>query len=590
MQINLPVHSLFVLDIDHTRGPLDGSLYAQIKKRRGPISGSLNSTTTSSPRAGLEEDHLMGQSSNSALSGHFIHINQLSTHRDHQEEPNGLPPPTKQEREELDRLLGGIEDTQDKERETAILDDDDSLPSGTLRLNQSYSCWEGYRSQHCAEPGYDCALVMPNGYCLDQASGTNGHHGTAASASPNLASPPSHMDLCQHYSPHSHQSLPPPDLVWDRKSSLPHYVHHCCSNTPSYRHIDPYQSPDLTPHSNSHTHAYPLSAPGRIYCREDNCSPYHLYPLPYSSHTTHPHPPKGSASPAYNDMNLIPPPECPCRNCSIRHEDSVACQDLGLVRSDSFHLGRKVELQKREGCLRRTRETKLPREGSWERDPGLKRGRQLSLQWEGDREADLHWKRDRETDYWHSRATVASYSPHAHYLPGYTLDPLPSGHPAHPEASRSHGHSQLDLKYGSSSSSSSTYQTLHQMCPCSPYQPSPAESRGYASSYQSESTSQLPPGSSMSGPCSHSSGPAEHNRIQHHQRPDTQQSYCSDSCPGELFLNTGTQKLCFSSTMELRSISVIYYQHYALNKLFLNQQMLSIIYNLTITITNYLLV
>uniref|UniRef100_A0A4W6DC99 Tensin 2a n=1 Tax=Lates calcarifer TaxID=8187 RepID=A0A4W6DC99_LATCA len=194
-------------DIAHTRGPLDGSLYAQIKKRRG------------SPGAGLPEDrpdHFSAQGSDSALSGHSIHLNQSSAHSDRQEEPIRPPPPTRQEREELERLLGGIEGSRDGERETAILDDGDSLPSertGTLRLSRSCSCRDGYRSQRCAEPGCDRTLLMPNGYCLDRAPGTNGHHGATPSASPNPAAPPSHMDLCQHYSPHSHQSLPPPDLV-----------------------------------------------------------------------------------------------------------------------------------------------------------------------------------------------------------------------------------------------------------------------------------------------------------------------------------------------------------------------------------------
>uniref|UniRef100_A0A8C9ZV12 Tensin 2a n=1 Tax=Sander lucioperca TaxID=283035 RepID=A0A8C9ZV12_SANLU len=169
------------VDIAHTRGPLDGSLYAQIKKRRGPGSGSLTSANGSSSAT----------------------------------EPI-RPSPTRQEREELDRLLGGIEGNRDGERETAILDDGDSLPSertGTLRLSRSCSCRDGYRSQRCAEPGCDRTLLMPNGYCLDRAPGTNGHHGATPSASPNTAAPPSHMDLCQHYSHHSHQSLPPPDLV-----------------------------------------------------------------------------------------------------------------------------------------------------------------------------------------------------------------------------------------------------------------------------------------------------------------------------------------------------------------------------------------
>ncbi|XP_054869116.1 tensin-2 isoform X1 [Amphiprion ocellaris] len=521
-------------DIAHTRGPLDGSLYAQIKKRRGPGSGSLTSTNGSSPGVGLAEDrpdHLYPQGSDSALSAHSLHLNQLSIHPDHQEEPVGPPPPTRQEREELERLLGGIEGNRDGERETAILDDGDSLPSertGTLRLNRSCSCRDGYRSQRCAEPGCDRTLLMPNGYCLDRAPGTNGHHGATPSATPNPASPPSHMDLCQHYT-HSHQSLPPPDLVWDRQSGPPHYLHRSCSEAPSSRHICPYPTPDLTPHPHNHSHHHPLSAPGRLCCREDDYAPYH-HPLPPHGHH-HPHHPKPSTSPTYHDIMLmdgLPPPGCPCRDCSIRREDSAAYHSLRLDRNDSFHWDREAELQQREVGLRRPREAEVPRgsELQWERDPGLRRGRELSLHWERDREAELQWERDREAEYWHRRATVTSYGPQGHDLPAFTFDPLPSGHPAYPEASRSHAHSHLDLKY---SSSSSGYQTPRQVCPCSPYQPSPSESRGYASGYQSESTSPLPPASSMTGPCSHSNGPPEHNHHHHHHHPDCQQSYSSDS-------------------------------------------------------------
>ncbi|KAK2851035.1 hypothetical protein Q5P01_007311 [Channa striata] len=476
-------------DIAHTRGPLDGSLYAQIKKRRGPGSGSLTSTNGSSPGAGLAEDrpdHLLAQSSDSALSGHSIRLNHSSLHPD-QDEPIRLPPPTRQEREELERLLGGIEGNRDGERDQQ---------TGTLRLSRSCSCRDGYRSQRCAEPGCDRTLLMPNGYCLDRAPGTNGHHGATLSASPNPAAPPSHMDLCQHYSPHPHQSLPPPDLVWDRQCGPPHYLHRSCSERPASPHICPYPPSNLTAHSHNHPHHHPLSVPApTITLRQPTTTPCT--------------PPKTSTSPTYHEIMLmdgLPASGCPCRDCSIRREDSAAYH--------SFHWDRDGELQHREMGLRRAREAEL-------------RGRELSLHWEQDREAKLQWERDREADYWHRRATVPSYGPQGHDLPAFTFDPLPSGHPAYPEASRSHAHSHLDLKY---SSSSSGYQTPRQVCPCSPYQPSPSESRGYASGYQSESTSPLPPASSMTGPCSHSNGQGDPNHHHHHHHhPDSQQSYGSDS-------------------------------------------------------------
>ncbi|XP_019718480.1 tensin-2 [Hippocampus comes] len=260
--------------------------------------------------------------------------------------------------------------------------------------------------------------------------------------------------------------------------------------------------------------------------REETLRPPTIPPLSHSHHHPHPHNPKSSTSPPYHEVMLmesLPPPGCSCRDCSIRREEaSVAYHSLRLDRGNGYHWDREAELQ--QTGLRRTREAELVRGGSeshWER-----RGREFSLPWERDREAELQWEREREADYWHKRDTVASYGPQGHNHHAFTFDPLPSCHPGYPEPSRSHAHSHLDLKY---SSSSSGYQTPRQACPCSPYQPSPSESRGYASGYQSESTSPLPPASSMMGPCSHSSGSAEHNPSHHRHHPDAQQPYSSDS-------------------------------------------------------------
>ncbi|KAM6977759.1 tensin-2 [Aplochiton taeniatus] len=518
-----------LINTSHTRGPVDGSLYAQIKKRRGAGSGSLTSTNGSIPGASTMDDrpnHLLAPSSDSALSAHSGHSNQSSVPPERQDEPTRPPPPTRQEREELDRLLGGIEGERvGRERETAILDDGDSLPSecgGTLRLGRSCSCRVGYRSQCCAEPGCDRTLLMPNGYCLDRAPGTNGHPGAPPSNSPGSVVPPSHMDLCQHYS-HPHQLLPPPDLVWDRQGAPPpHYLHRSCSDAASSsQHLCPYLPTELSPHPHSHSHPHPLSPQGRLLCRGDDYGPYH-HPPAHAHH--HPHLTKPSASSSYHDMLLLDglaPSGCPCRDCIIRREETTAYHGLRLDRGDSFHWDRDAEFQHREAALRRKREVELPRgaELHWEREPGLRRGREMSLHWDRDRETELQWERDREAEYWHRRATVSSYGPQGHDLPAFTFDPLPSGHPAYPEASQSHAHSHLDLKY---SSSSSGYQTPHQACPCSPYQASPSESRGYASGYQSESTSPLPLASSISTPCSHG---------HHHHHPDghPQQTYMSDT-------------------------------------------------------------
>uniref|UniRef100_A0A4W5JDL3 Tensin 2a n=1 Tax=Hucho hucho TaxID=62062 RepID=A0A4W5JDL3_9TELE len=238
-------------DIAHTRGPVDGSLYAQIKKRlSAPGSGSL---TSNGCPAGTSQERPSQSQLLSPSSDSLTHSGHSSALPEHPEESRGLPPPTRQEREDLDRLLGGIEgerDGLDRERETAILDDgDSSSPSertGTLRLDRSCSCRVGYHSQRCAEPGCDRLHLMSSGYCRDRAPGTNGHPGSPPLANP--ATVPSHMDLCQHYSPHPHphQALPPPDLVWNRQQGPPHYLHHeGPSRHPS---LCPYPSQDLTSH------------------------------------------------------------------------------------------------------------------------------------------------------------------------------------------------------------------------------------------------------------------------------------------------------------------------------------------------------
>uniref|UniRef100_A0AAZ3PWG0 Tensin 2a n=1 Tax=Oncorhynchus tshawytscha TaxID=74940 RepID=A0AAZ3PWG0_ONCTS len=156
----------------HTRGPVDGSLYAQIKKR-------LSAPGTSEERP--SQSQLLSPSSDS-----LTHSGHSSALPEHPEESRGLPPPTRQEREDLDRLLGGIEgerDGLDRERETAILDDGDlsSEHTGTLRLDRSCSCRVGYHSQRCAEPGCDRLHLMSSGYCRDRAPGTNGHPGLSVS-------------------------------------------------------------------------------------------------------------------------------------------------------------------------------------------------------------------------------------------------------------------------------------------------------------------------------------------------------------------------------------------------------------------------
>uniref|UniRef100_A0A8C2PTE9 Tensin 2a n=1 Tax=Cyprinus carpio TaxID=7962 RepID=A0A8C2PTE9_CYPCA len=203
-------------DIAHTRGPLDGSLYAQVKKPH--VAGSTSLPSTNGSPARISEERPSQLLSVSTDSGHS------SVPPGRLDEPTRQAPPTQQEREELERMLGGIEGDggRDRDRETAILDDGDSLPperTGSLRLGRSCSCRVGYRSQRCAEPGCDGLHHLPNGYCLDRPTTTNGHTGAPSSGMPSV------IGLYQHHSAHPHQSLPPPDLLWDRQQGSQHYLH-----------------------------------------------------------------------------------------------------------------------------------------------------------------------------------------------------------------------------------------------------------------------------------------------------------------------------------------------------------------------------
>uniref|UniRef100_A0AAY4EH90 Tensin 2b n=1 Tax=Denticeps clupeoides TaxID=299321 RepID=A0AAY4EH90_9TELE len=116
-------------DISHTRGPLDGSLYAQVKKRRPPAQ---------------PPSQAQPQSSNRDL-GNSLQPSGL------QEEKSPKPPPkTCRERVELEfRPAREKTRSQENDRETAILDDGETSP----RRPERHSC--------CARPYSPRALYDP---------------------------------------------------------------------------------------------------------------------------------------------------------------------------------------------------------------------------------------------------------------------------------------------------------------------------------------------------------------------------------------------------------------------------------------------
>lgn len=470
MRVKTQEDECCVADITHTRGPLDGSLYAQVKKRRGPGPGGTatsNGGPPDSPGEPLPPYHAPAE---------------------HPEDVRRLPPPTRQEREELDHLLGGIEGRRARggERETAILDEGDPVPS----LGRSCSCRRGGESP----------VLLPNGY------GYAHHH---------LAPPP------------------PPDVLWERREPAPPTrLQRSCSEGPSH-HLLPYSAQDLPLPSRVHT----LPPPRLLYKGDDYPPLHHHYPRPHRSQPSSP----------YREVMLLdapPPPGCPCRDCACRREESAAAakalHGLRLDQGEGSLWGREAE-------LRRARDSELhwDREAELSREAGPRRGRDVALQW--DREAEMHWEREREreAEFWHRRSAATPYGPHGINPVHYAFDPLPSGHPAYPDPSLTHSYSHprshMDLKYGSGSSG---YHTPAALYPCTPYQPSPSESRGYASGYQSESTSPLPPhGHSSTTSLQDAAPPDDPVPPRGSSRPPKSQHCPSDCQTGELHADTPARLL-----------------------------------------------
>ncbi|XP_067385844.1 tensin-2 isoform X2 [Emydura macquarii macquarii] len=172
-------------DVPHTRGPLDGSLYAKIKKKRHLSSFS---SSGGSPEPSQPGSRFLSVSCDSG------HASMLAEKLE-EPSPPAKPLPTPAEREELDRLLGGFgvkarpETPKQqrgasppwelggcphgggaKARETAILEDElvEMSPFGPLAypgrragLSRYCSCRLGYRSQSC--PGGHSPEWLPNG-------------------------------------------------------------------------------------------------------------------------------------------------------------------------------------------------------------------------------------------------------------------------------------------------------------------------------------------------------------------------------------------------------------------------------------------
>ncbi|KAK6320957.1 hypothetical protein J4Q44_G00079330 [Coregonus suidteri] len=462
-------------DISHTRGPLDGSLYAQVKKHRGrgsfgvadasPNACPKGSPTAKPPPSAQPPPPAQPQSqpqplSLSSDSGHS------STPSEHIEDPPPCPlSRLEKKKEEMDCLLrmgeGGERDRvrqRERDRETAILDDGDSVPDGGLRREQWSCCvraGHGPRCQRCGEAsGWERELCFANGHCMDRCnSSTKGNPKSRTLPALPSQQPVSHrpleprLDLCHHHSAH-----PLPELLWERPPPpLP------CLHRPCY----PYPAPE-----HAHPHAHTIPASNMLFCGGEKCQVFH-YPAPTPPRLSHQSLPSSPYREMFFSPAAPPPGGCPCRDCTCRREHQSASarafHPLCLDQPESPHWAR-------------GRDSEL-----WDREAGLKRGREGPPQlWE----VENPWEAEREAEFW-QRRSVGGMTPYRG-----CHSPLGQG-PGYPSP-----HPFLDSPLGSSGYN--TPQPPCHSCPCSPYQQaSPSEShgiRGYASGYQSGSTLPLPPG------------------------------------------------------------------------------------------------
>ncbi|XP_041803384.1 tensin-2-like isoform X3 [Chelmon rostratus] len=464
-------------NISHTRGPLDGSLYAQVRKRRGPGStasaASPNGCLTSSPT-------VKPQTPSQPQPLNYTSDSRRSSVPSDQLEEASSPINTASPSRRGDGEDGVKEKTRGKERdrETAILDDGDPSSPGALRRERL--C--------CGRAGMKCADVMgwererepclSNGHCLGRCSSIKKHPKSQtlpALPSKSVSPPPhsTHMELC-----HRHSAHPLPELPWERPPPPPPLP---CLLRPCY----PYSAPERT-----HPHSHTLPASNRL-CTGEECHLFHYSSHNPASHLSH----QSLPSSPYREMffsSPTPSSGCPCPDCSSRQEHQSASvrtfHPLHPDQSENPH---------------------------WPQGAGVQRTREAPPLWE----SENPWEVAREAEIWQCKSAMPAFrvchsaldqGPNLEH-PRYAIGP----HQGYPSPQ-----SLMDVRDGASSGYHTPPQP-HHFCPCSPYQSSPAEShesRGYASGYHSGSASPLPASSPSPGrgrlPETPSASRAEHHKVE----------------------------------------------------------------------------
>ncbi|XP_042357261.1 tensin-2-like isoform X2 [Plectropomus leopardus] len=454
-------HQDSIENISHTRGPLDGSLYAQVRKRRGPGStasaaspnGCLTSSPTVKPQTPSQPQPLnyTPDSSRSSLPSDQLEDTSASVNR-----------PEKESTDSPLRRGGEVEDGakekrrgKEKDRETAILDDGDL--SSPQHLRREHSCC-GRAAVKCGDGGWERERepCLSDIHCLGRCNSVkkNPKSQTLPALPSKSVSPPprsAHMELC-----HRHSAHPLPELPWERPPPPPP-----CLLRPCY----PYSSPEHT-----HPHSHTLPALNRL-CTGEECHLLHYSSHSPASHLSH----QSLPSSPYREMFFGSPtssPGCPCRDCSSRREHQSASvrafHPLHPDPSENTH---------------------------WSQGPGVQRTREAPPLWENENP----WEVAREAEFWQCKSVVPAFR-----VCHSPLDQSPNPEPRYafgPHQGYPSPQSLMDVRDGASSGYHTPPQPRHS-CPCSPYQSSPAEShesRGYASGYHSGSASPLPASSPSPG-------------------------------------------------------------------------------------------
>ncbi|XP_057700886.1 tensin-2-like isoform X2 [Corythoichthys intestinalis] len=424
--------------ISHTRGPLDGSLYAQVRKRRGPgLTSSPNGCLTSSPTVRPQIAH-----QSQTLTGTFSCVSSDQTENHLACSAHLESDPTESQ---LDRKGSETKENiqeKEKDKETEVLGDAKQSNPGGLRREHSYCGQTGIKYGGAGRQWEEMPSIC-NSHCVGCSINSIKKHPRSqtlpAIPSKSVSPPPHlmHMELC-----HRNTAHPLAELSWEQPApSVP------CLHRPCF----PYSAPEHT-----HSHGHTLPGSNRHYI--DECQVFHFAGQPPTSHLSH----QSLLSNPYREMFFGPSnqsPGCPCRECSSRREHQAAS-----LRT--LHSTHPVALQRTGEALW---ETKNP------------------------------WEVPREADFWHCKSTVPPiHICHSAALkqgteqPRFVLGP----HQSYPRAPP-----LMDMR-DEASSGYHTPPSLRQSCPCSPYQPSPVEShgsRGYASGYLSGSASPLPASSPSPG-------------------------------------------------------------------------------------------